>query len=114
MAKRANVSDTQVDELFDTGDIFDRVVDKPRPEEQPSRSAQVPTADRRTPVPVYASEGDELERVEKAVKVSLYLLPGDVSRLDEIIIERRKRTGRSTRRTALIREAIQLWLKSQR
>jgi len=115
MAKRANVSDAEVDKLFGEGDIFDRVVNKPRTRQQPSRPTRVSTTDRRIPVPASAaSEDDEPGRVEKTVKVSLYLFPDDISRLDQIIIDRRTRTGRSTRRTELMREAIGVWLKAQR
>jgi len=114
MAKRANVSESEVDELFGEGDIFDRVVNKAPPRRQPSRPERAATASRRTPAPTPEPEDEEPERAEKAVKVSLYLLPDDISMLDEIIIERRKRTGRSARRTHLIREAIQTWMKAQR
>lgn len=116
MAKRANVTDAQVDEVFGNGgDIFDRVVDNPRPHDKRSRPARVANATRRPPVPTVAEpEEEESEQGDKAVKVSLYLLPDDISKLDQIIIDRRKRTGRSARRTHLIREAIQTWMKAQR
>ena len=54
-------------------------------------------------------EGDKPERR----KVSLYLAPDEIDALDRLIIQRRKETGRSPRRSHLIREAIHSWLKQQ-
>ena len=51
------------------------------------------------------------EEQEETLKVSLYLTPKEINALDEQIIKRRKVTGRSIRRSYLIREALQFWLE---
>jgi len=52
---------------------------------------------------------------EKAplVKLSLYLIPDEVDALDQLVIKRRRKTGRSPRRNALIREAIQQYIEKE-
>ena len=49
---------------------------------------------------------------ETLVKLSLYLNPDEVDALDQLVMKRRRETGRSPRRNALIREAIQQYIKN--
>jgi hypothetical protein len=49
---------------------------------------------------------------ETLVKLSLYLIPDEVDALDQLVMKRRRETGRSPRRNALIREAIQQYIKN--
>ncbi len=50
----------------------------------------------------------------ETVKVSVYLTPDDLEALDQAVIASRRTTGRKKDRSELIREAVRLWLKSQR
>ena len=54
------------------------------------------------------------EGADQVIKVSLYLSTEEINALDAEIAKRRKKTGRSPRRTHLIREAIQAWLAQRK
>ena len=56
---------------------------------------------------------EETKKETPLVKLSLYLIPDEVDALDQLVIKRRRKTGRSPRRNALIREAIQQYIERE-
>jgi hypothetical protein len=93
--KKGQVSAEETQVMF--GDIVDRVSDERDPK----------------PAPTAQSTAAAQEDKEETLKVSLYLTPEEINALDTQIILRRSKTGKSPRRSHLIREAIQMWLSSQ-
>lgn len=99
MAKRkgqVTAEDTQ--EMF--GDITDRI------------SGTVDSSSE--PVPASPKQQEPKQSKSETVKVSLYLTPEEITALDYEIIKRREKTGKSPRRSHLIQEAVQIWLKAQK
>jgi len=97
--KKAVITEETTGEMF--GDILDRL---------PGRLGEEPEKQARAVSKPRPQRG---KAMIKPIKVSLYLPPEDVNALDQVIIKRRKETGRSPRRTHLIQEAIHAWLKQQ-
>jgi len=79
-------------------------------------SPQVATADspvQSSPLKRPLSQAEEIEKKAPLVKLSLYLIPDEVDALDQLVMKRRRKTGRSPRRNALIREAIQQYIEKE-
>ena len=95
MAKqKGEVTLKDTEDMF--GDILDRIPSTVREHSDQARPSPPP-------------QPEETD----TIKVSLYLTPQEVNALDEQIIKRRQQTGKSPRRSHLIREAIELWLTQQ-
>ena len=100
--KKGQISEAETDAMFE--DILDRI----------PGSAEPAKADKVAPPPPSQPAEDQLAAEEtETVKVSLYLTQPEINALDLQIIKRRQETGKSPRRSHLIREAIQLWLDQQ-
>ena len=66
-----------------------------------------------TPLPPDEPQAPAEAPDERLIKMSLYLYPHQIDALDDIVKKRRKETGKTPRRNALIQEAIDAWLKTQ-
>jgi len=97
--KKAEITEETTGEMF--GDILDRLS---------GRHVEEPEIQARTKPKPRPQQGTTKS---KPIKVSLYLPTEDINALDQVIIKRRKETGKSPRRTHLIQEAIHSWLEQQ-
>jgi hypothetical protein len=100
--KKGQITEAETDDMFE--DILDRIPGSAGP----SRAEPVTT-----PPPSQPAEDQSGADEAETVKVSLYLTQPEIDALDLQIIKRRQQTGKSPRRSHLIREAIQLWLGQQ-
>jgi hypothetical protein len=105
--RKQPISSEEAEELLGGGSLLDRIGRGKAMVKQPTTA--------KGPQPQQEEEvaHDPMAEKSQAMKVSLYLSPAELDALDAQIIKRRQATGRSPRRTHLIREAIQAWLKQQ-
>jgi hypothetical protein len=97
--KKGQVTPEDTEAMF--GDIVDRI-----PGTVEDSSDQAPAKPKQQPPKPFHSE-------KATIKVSLYLTPQEINDLDMEIMNRREKTGKSPRRSHLIREAIKMWLSTQ-
>lgn len=97
----------EAEELLGGGSLLDRIgrnqVDRGMEKENSQKTLHAKSLEKTT----------EEREGERLIKVSLYLSPEEINALDAQIIKQRQQTGRSPRRTHLIRHAIHDWLKQQ-
>jgi hypothetical protein len=99
MPKQKRITTEEAEELLGGGSLLDRI--------GRAKMAEQPMPARETELQTKKDEPNPV------IKVSLYLSSDEIDALDAQIIKRRKQTGRSPRRTHLIREAIDVWLSQQ-
>ncbi len=114
MSKRRQrpITPEEAESLLGGGSLLDRIARGAPGTEKPTTNERLrenrPGEQTKDSVKTGPGEGNE-----KRLKVSLYLSTEEINALDAQIIKVRKDTGRSPRRTHLIREAIQTWLEKQ-